>query len=340
MTQAPTLKRIALSRSRLAASVAALAILVVICATPQLMGSRVRDAVDALGGASPAWLWTATALFAVAVGTSAFAWRTAFGACGAHICRSEATARYAVGSLVNSVAPAKLGDALRVALFARTLEGPDRIWTGGGVYAAIGAARAIVIAVLVVGASVVGALPLWPVFVLCGSVVVLAVLAHRFRNAHTKIAHLLDGFAALEQEPRLAAIVIGWAALGAAAHVAAATAVAIALGVPHPLLAGLVIVPAMGLASMIPLTPGNVGITSGAVAVALQSRGIGMTQALSTGIAFHAVETVAGLSAGCLGALWLARETTQVQRWAPRVAAAAACLTIAAGMGAIVFEMV
>ena len=166
------------------------------------------------------------------------------------------------------------------------------------------------------------------------------MLAHRFRNAHTKIAHLLDGFAALEQEPRLAAIVIGWAALGAAAHVAAATAVAIALGVPHPLLAGLVIVPAMGLASMIPLTPGNVGITSGAVAVALQSRGIGMTQALSTGIAFHAVETVAGLSAGCLGALWLARETTQVQRWAPRVAAAAACLTIAAGMGAIVFEMV
>jgi uncharacterized membrane protein YbhN (UPF0104 family) len=336
----PDVTRIALSRSRIAASLAALAAIVVVGATPQLLGSRVHDSLSALSGASPFWLWTAAALFAFALGTSAVAWRIAFGACGAHLSHSESCARYAVGSLVNSVAPAKLGDALRVALFSRSLEGRDRLWTGGGVFAALGAARALVVAVLVVAGSATGALPLWPVFALCGVVVVLALLAYRFRNAHSKVAHLLDGLAALEQAPRLALLVLFWAALGAAAHVLAAAAIAAALGVPHPFLAALVIVPAINLASMIPLTPGNIGIASGAVAVALESRGIGMTQALSTGIAFHAMETVAGLSVGGLGALWLGREAPAVRRWAPRVVAATACLAIAAGMGVMFLDVV
>lgn len=334
------MNRINLSRSRIAATLAALAALVVVCATPQLLGSRVREAIEALSGASPGWLWTAAALFAIGLGTSAFAWRTAFGACGAHISRTDASARYAAGSLVNSVAPAKLGDALRIALFSKALDGRDRIWTGGGVYAAIGAARALVVAALVIVGSLTGALPLWPVFLLCGIVAALALLAYRFGNAHSKFAHLLDGLAALERSPRLAFAVIGWAALGALARVGAAAAVAIALGVPHPLLAALVIVPALDLASIVPLTPGNVGIASGAVAVALQSRGIGMTQALSTGIAFHAMETIAGLTVGATGALWLGRDSVAVQRWVPRFAVATAGLALAAGMGAMFFGMV
>jgi uncharacterized membrane protein YbhN (UPF0104 family) len=334
------LNRLTLSRSRIAATLAALAALVVVCATPQLLGSRLREAVGALSGASPAWLWTAAALFAIGLGTSAFAWRTAFGACGAQISRTDASARYAVGSLVNSVAPAKLGDALRVALFSKALDGRNRIWTGGGVYAAIGAARALVVAALVVVGSLTGALPLWPVFLLCGTVAVLALLAYRFGNAHTKLAHLLDGLAALEQSPRLALVVIGWATLGAVARVGAAAAVATALGVPHPLLAALVIVPALDLASIVPLTPGNIGVASGAVAMALQSRGIGMTQALSTGIAFHAMETIAGLSVGATGALWLGRDSAAMQRWVPRLAAATAALAVVAGMGAMFFDVV
>lgn len=334
------MQRIVLTRSRLVASIVALIAVAVVCAIPQLLGSRVREAVSALGGASPAWLWTATALFAVALGTSALAWRTAFVACGAHLSHSEAGARYAVGSLLNSIAPAKLGDALRVALFARALDGRDRIWTGGGVYAAIGAARALVVAALVVAGFATGALPLWPVFVLCGGVGVLAVLAYRFRDSHAKLAHLLDGLAALEREPRLALVVLAWACAGALARVAAAAAVAAALGVPHPVLAALVIVPAIDLANTVPLTPGNIGVATGAVAVALQSRGIGMTQALSTGIAFHAVETVAGLTVGSTGALWLFRESPAVQRWAPRVAAATACLAVAAATGATLFDVV
>ena len=100
------------------------------------------------------------------------------------------------------------------------------------------------------------------------------------------------------------------------------------------------IVPALELAKIVPLTPGNVGIASGAVAVALQSRGIGMTQALSTGIAFHVMETIAGLSVGATGALWLGRDSVAVQRWVPRFAIATAGLALAAGMGAMFFDMV
>ena len=64
--------------------------------------------------------------------------------------------------------------------------------------------------------------------------------------------------------------------------------VAVALGLPHPVLAALVILPALDVAGAFPLTPGSIGIGSGAVAVVLASRGIGMTQALAVGLAIQA----------------------------------------------------
>ena len=76
--------------------------------------------------------------------------------------------------MVNSFAPAKLGDAVKIALFSKAIDAPGRIWTAGGVYAALAAARSLVLAALLVAASATGALPLWPVFVLCGSVAALA----------------------------------------------------------------------------------------------------------------------------------------------------------------------
>ena len=65
--------------------------------------------------------------------------------------------------------------------------------------------------------------------------------------------------------------VLGWTAAMALTRLAATVAVAEALGIPHPFLAALVILPAIDVASALPLTPGNVGVGSGAVAVALAS---------------------------------------------------------------------
>ncbi len=60
------------------------------------------------------------------------------------------------------------------------------------------------------------------------------------------------------------------------------------------------------LARLLPITPGNVGLTSAAVALALHGRGVPMESAVAAGIALHAVETVVGLAFGAAGALSLA----------------------------------
>ena len=44
-----------------------------------------------------------------------------------------------------------------------------------------------------------------------------------------------------------------------------------ALGIPHPLAAALLVVPALELAGVVPLTPANVGIAGGAAAVAFHA---------------------------------------------------------------------
>ena len=84
-----------------------------------------------------------------------------------------------------------------------------------------------------------------------------------------------------------------------ALRLAAATAIAAAFGVDHPLIAALLIIPALDLAGILPLTPGNVGVASAAVAFALNAQGVGSDVALSAGIAFGAVETLTTLALGC-----------------------------------------
>jgi uncharacterized membrane protein YbhN (UPF0104 family) len=243
--------------------------------------------------------------------------------------------------MVNTFAPAKLGDAVKIALCAKAIEGPDRLWTAGGVYAALAAARCLTLALLVVAASVTGALPLWPVFALCGAVAALSAIAlssPRWRRHH-RLAHLLEGFASLERSPRAAAAVLAWSLGIGASRLGATAAVAFALGLPHPLLAALVILPAIDLAGVVPITPGNVGVASGAVAVALQSRGVGVTQALGVGIAIQALETVVSLTAGGLGGLYLLQPSPAVRRWAVRVVAVGASAALAALLSVYLLDL-
>lgn len=323
--------------ARAAASVAAFGVLAALVATPNLLGSRVRESLDAISGASSGWLWAAGVGFASALVCSALAWRAAAAASGGRLSRRDAAARYATGSLVNSLAPAHLGDAVRVALFARAIGGPDQVWTAGGVYAAMGAARCLVLAVLVVATSACGMLPLWPVLALVGVVAVLGTVAYLERNDHKhRFARLFRVLAAIESSPRAAAPVLGWTTASALARLGATAAVATALGVPHPLLAALVIVPALGIANVFPITPGNLGIASGAVAVALATRGIGTTQALSTGIALSAVETFVGLAVGATGTLYLGRSAGS----ALRLVAVGASIMVAGLLGVTVLDIV
>jgi uncharacterized membrane protein YbhN (UPF0104 family) len=320
-----------LSRKQLLISAIALATLAAVAMSPHLLGSRVASGASALADADRGWLLLASAGFVGAFACTVGAWRAGFAAAGGRISPHCAAAGLGIGSMVNSFAPAKLGDAVKVALCSRAIDAPGRLWTAGGVYAALAAARSLALALLVVVASVTGAVPLWPVFVLCSAVGVLAAvgfLSGRVRR-HPRIAQVVEGFAALERSPRALATVLAWTLAMVACRLGATVAVAAALGLPHPLLAALLILPALDIASAFPITPGSIGIGSGAVAVALAGRGIGMPQALGTGFAMQALETMVSIAAGSFGALWLAREHVVARRWVFRLAAVGGSVAIA-----------
>src|SRR5207237_7003638 len=93
----------------------------------------------------------------------------------------------------------------------------------------------------------------------------------------------------------------------------------------------LVIVAAVELAAIMPLTPGNVGVASAAVALALSARGIDSHVGLSVGIAFGAVEWLTGLGVGVTGGLMLSRG--RFNRRLVMVASAAGARALAPSFG-------
>jgi uncharacterized membrane protein YbhN (UPF0104 family) len=109
-------------------------------------------------------------------------------------------------------------------------------------------------------------------------------------------------------------------------------ALAAALRTPRPLAAAAIIVPALELASLVPLTPGNLGITSAVVALALKAQGVATAPALAVGVGFHALETIVGVSLGVAGAVKVFR--VRVPR-VPHFAAIAAVLAIFLTLGAV-----
>ena len=295
-----------ISRRGVAAAGLFLAAVVVLATRPGILGHGVRNAVTGVEDARPVWLWTAAFCFLGSLVATASAWRGALSLCGGQLSRSDACARYGIGSLVNGLSPVRVGEAARVALFARALDGQDRGWRMGGAFCVVTAVRSLVFAVVVVCAAAAGALPLWPVLVLLGLAAAALVVAFctRNRTPHTHVAHLLDAFRGIGRSPAESVRMAGWFAASTGARFGGAAAIAAAFGVHAPFTAALIIVPTLDLAGLIPLS-GNLGITSGAVVVALEAHGVHTAQALATGLAFHATETGAGMAFGVAGALLL-----------------------------------
>jgi uncharacterized membrane protein YbhN (UPF0104 family) len=315
---------------RLAAAGLSLLAIASLVAAPGLLGRSFTRAVASLSGANWLWLWLAGGSFALALVCSACAWRSALCLCGGSIGRLEAGARYGVGSLVNSLLPGHAGGAVRVALFSRALSGGERLWVASGIPAAIGAARALLLAVLVVAAAGSGVLPAWTALALAGAgCAAVAVCAwSRRRRPGARLSRLFDVFRAMGRSPSAAVPVFGWLFCAVGARVVAVAAVAAALGVRAPIAAALVIVPALAVAAFASLTPAGIGVTSGAVALVLHERGADVTTALAAGIALNAVETAAGVTLGIASGLLLAFPSPTARRWTLASAGACACLTV------------
>jgi uncharacterized membrane protein YbhN (UPF0104 family) len=283
-----------------------------------MVNGRFGAIVPLLQRADPTKAVVAAACFTISLAATAAAWRAAFGTAGARLGRVDAFSRYGAGSLVNTFMPARLGDGVRLALFTRTLPRAKwRVLAAGSSVAAVSAAALPGRLILLI--------PLWPLIalgaLLAGVLVVVIVLQRRVPMILP--AALRDSIASLTHSPALALRLVGWMTIEAGARVCAAGAVAVALGVGHPLTTALLITAAVDLASVVPVTPGNVGITSGAIALALHSRGTSLSMAIATGVAYHAVQTVVGISVGFTS---VARLAVSARRCSPalRVRAAAA----------------
>jgi len=320
-----------LAKRHLAMAGISLALLAVLCLSPSLLGNRVNAAVAGLGQAEPGLLWLAGIAFGAMSLCGALAWRAALRASGTPLGVADASGRYLVGCGVNAIAPAHVGSALRVALFGRVTQGG--CWTVSGAAAAVGVTRVVWLGALIAVGSAGGVLPLWPLLAIAAVVagaVGVSVLARRL-TLPRRVEQLLAAFRSLAASPRDLAIVAGWALAGAATKVAAATAVVSAMGIDHPVRAALVLVPAVELAAVLPVTPGNVGLASAAVALALGSQGVDPKTALSAGIAFGAVEMLTGMAVGVAGALSLAGPSARPYLRVAAMSAAAGAVAIAFG---------
>ena len=269
------------------------------------------SALDTLGRADPHWLWVAALAFTVSLVGSAGCWRSAIGLCGGRTSLGDATARFGAGSLVNTFIPARAGDALRFALFSRLVPGEHRMSATGGAFAAVAVARAGVTGAIITAGVITGELPLWPVLVAAGLVLAGAALVVRARRSRT---HLLDAFRTIGEHPAAALRLSAWIALSVAGRFAGAVAVSAAVGIHRPVVAALLILPALDVSGLVPLTPGNLGIASAAIAVAFRTHGVSFNHGLAAGITFQALETAVGLTVGIASVLWLAPHPRPVRR--------------------------
>jgi uncharacterized membrane protein YbhN (UPF0104 family) len=272
-----------------------------------LPGVNLERAAAELAGAHRLPLVGAFVVFVASLASSAFAWRSAVGECGGHLGRTRSAAFFGAGSLANSLAPARLGDGVRIALFSRELPGQGRLWAGGGIFAAMSAFQGVSMLVLVATAAWLGAIPPWAVALPAAPAVGALVLARWAKRSGSRsgVSRLFDVFAAFGQSPRRTYRPVGWLTVALCCRLGAAALIAVAFGMAAPVTAAIVLIPAVEIATLLPLTPGNLGLTSAAVAVALHTTGTSPAQAVAVGIGFHAAEMAAGLAYGLASTVYL-----------------------------------
>jgi uncharacterized membrane protein YbhN (UPF0104 family) len=238
----------------------------------------------------------------VTLAASAGAWRCALRSAGAKLCFREAWGCYGLGSLANAVLPARLGEAVRIGLFAGRLTGLDRRWLSGGACLAVATARGAVYALTCVAAAAAGLLPGWT---LAAPLVVAVALAAFLTIVRTRAKGRTAGLGlAAGLSPAAWTVLLGWVSLAAVSRLAAAVGVLEALDVARPFAAAIVGLAALAVGSTIPIAPGGAGVAGVGMALALVQLGVAPSTAVAAAMAFHAIETLASLVFGSSG--WVA----------------------------------
>jgi hypothetical protein len=116
-------------------------------------------------------------------------------------------------------------------------------------------------------------------------------------------------------------------------------AIVASLGIPSAVTVSLVLLAAIALAGLLPLTPGNIGAGAGAVALALHDTGVGTGVALALGMTFQAVETCTAIMLGLAGSALLAAPGTRMRRWS-LAGVAIGAVAVAATVGVASVDLV
>jgi uncharacterized membrane protein YbhN (UPF0104 family) len=310
-----------------------------LCIAGWIASGSFQASLDTLSSADPATVVWAAVAFAVSLLATASAWHVSFAAVGARMGRGQACASYSIGSLVNTFVPANLGEGVRAVLFGRSLpESGSRACTAAGAVGAVAVARALAHTLVLSAAVLLAGFPAWLVLAPASLavVVIAAVLIVRRRPGASRLARLGAATVALARRPSFGIRVVAWTSLATAARIAAATAVAASLGVHNPLQAGLLVTAALIPAAALPITPGSVGITSGAISLVLAQHGIAMPTALAAGVLFHGVESAVSVTIGLASAPVVLRPDG-IPRRVGQVALVGAAVAAAAVVGASLF---
>ena len=269
------------------------------------------------------WNWTlaALALNLLSAFAGSLSWETVIkqGMPSPHPRYRHVLSAFSVGLLGNIVLPGRAGEAARVAVLARRLDGTGAWATLAGTVVAYRLLDLLPSLALIGYAAVAAPMPHWAhMSVLLFAAVGLALLALGFAGARRHERPLFEARGRLHELAMLAREGLG--VLRAPVPAAGATlyqsvawmsqllavyATLRAFGLVLPLAAAALVLVLVNLAVLFPLWPGNVGLLQAAVALPLAGYGIESGRAVAFGVGMQAIEVSVGLS---LGLLFLARE--------------------------------
>jgi glycosyltransferase 2 family protein len=264
--------------------------------SPVVLGIAVALHVGKLVAEARAWHWIvryAHALRPIPFGTTLGAFVSSIGA--------------------NAVLPARVGEALRVGVVKRRLDGSSTVTIVStivletGIEVLFGAA--VIVAVLTTGKSLgasgplahgtsaVGASPV-ALAVAVALACAILVLAVAFRGRAASIAgRMADGFAILRSPRAFVVRVLSWKVVAWTLRLASVYAFLVAFGVPAAPWTAVAVVAAQNLAAAVPLLPGNAGTQQAAIGVALAGTA-GAAAVLGFGIGMQAATAVSDLVLG------------------------------------------
>jgi hypothetical protein len=242
-------------------------------AAPAIAGGAADRLLDALAGAHAGLLAAAVTLHVGGQVCRGLAWRGVLGAAWPGVTRRRACAWHVCGAGLSGVLSARGGDAVRIALARRQIEGAS--WPAlAGTLAAEGSFEtlfAAVVALLALRLGV-GSFELPPAPLLVGvavAVAVLVVVGVRSARVRRLAGEVGRGLAIVRRPRCWATAVLPWQLTARALRLGSATCFLLAFGLPAAPAVVLAACAAQGSGGMLPLPGAGPAAVAGALLVAL-----------------------------------------------------------------------